>query len=260
VAFGYDRAGMTAPASAGRVRTQFLVLVVAAVLVVAIPPVRHTLGHGLALLATGKLGHFQKYLLSLGAWAPAVSIALMTAEALLVPLPVTIIMVANGLVFGLWTGMIVSLVGGLAGGLAAYAIGRWLGRALVERVLPAPSLRVADSLMAKYGAWAVVLGRWIPGVPGDPVSYACGLTRMPAVTFTVLTIIGLIPANLVTSFVGTEVPGDVPITYWIGGWTIVVALWLLYRGRRKKHEERRVSAGGTNASSAAASRPPGWRP
>jgi uncharacterized membrane protein YdjX (TVP38/TMEM64 family) len=245
MAFGYDRAGMKATETASRAQTQVLVLLFAAVLVVAIPPVRHTLGHGLALLAIGKLGRFQQYLLSLGAWAPAASIALMTAQALLVPVPVTIIMVANGLVFGLWSGMLVSLVGGLTGGLAAYAIGRWLGRALVERIMPAPSLRAADGLMAKYGAWAVVLGRWIPGVPGDPVSYASGLTRMPAVKFTVLTAVGLVPANIVTAFVGTEVPGDVPFTYWIGGWAIVLAGWFAYRawrprstsGRHEGHED-----------------------
>jgi len=213
---------------------QALLLLGVALFAVAIPPVRHTLGHGLALLAAGELGQFQQYLQSLGAWAPATSIALMTAEALVVPVPVTILMVANGLVFGLWPGMLVSFAGGLMGGLAAYVIARWLGRALVERILPAASLGVADRLMAKYGAWAVVLERWIPGVPGDPVSYASGLTRMPAAKFVVLTTIGLIPANLVTAFLGTKVPGDVPITYWIGGWTIVVAGWLFYRRRRKK--------------------------
>jgi uncharacterized membrane protein YdjX (TVP38/TMEM64 family) len=226
----------------GRVQTHLLLLVGAAALIVAIPPVRHTLGHGLALLATGELGRFQQYLLSLGGWAPATSIALMTAQALLVPVPVTIIMVANGLVFGLWPGMLVSLAGGLTGGLAAYAIGRWLGRALVERILPAASLRAADRLMAKYGAWAVVIGRWIPGVPADPVSYASGLTRMPAVKFTALTTIGLVPATIATAFLGTEVAGDVPIAYWIGGWTIFVAGWLIYRRQRQNAEGRTQKA------------------
>ena len=226
---------------------QALFLLGAALLVVVIPPVRHTLGHGLALLASGQLGQFQQYLQSLGAWAPATSIALMTAEALLVPVPVTIIMVANGLVFGLWPGMLVSLVGGLSGALAAYAIGRWLGRALVERILPAPSLRAADRLMAKYGAWAVVLERWIPGVPGDPVSYASGLTRMNAPKFVTLTTVGLVPANLVTALVGTEIGGDVPLLYWIGGWALAITVWLTWRAV-------------ANARSAGASRPPGSRP
>jgi len=215
--------------SAGQGRLQALLLVLAGVIVLAIPPVRHTLGHGLALLASGQLGQFQQYLRSLGAWAPAVSIGLMTAEALLVPVPITVIMVANGLVFGLWPGMLVSLTGALSGALAAYAIGRWLGRALVERILPAASLRAADRLMAKYGRWAVVLERWIPGVPGDPMSYAAGLTRMNALTFVGLTTVGLVPANLVTAFVGTQVAGDIPLGYWIGGWAIALAAWLTWR-------------------------------
>src|SRR6185312_5674946 len=95
--------------SPGQVRMQVVVLLGAAALAFAITPVRQTLGRGLALLATGQLGQFQQYLLSLGAWAPAASIVLMTAEALLVPVPITIVMVANGLVFGLWPGMLISL-------------------------------------------------------------------------------------------------------------------------------------------------------
>jgi uncharacterized membrane protein YdjX (TVP38/TMEM64 family) len=215
--------------SAGRVQPQVLLLIGAAALVAIIPGVRHTLGHGLALLATGQLGQFQEYLLSLGAWAPAASIALMTAEALLVPVPIVIIMVANGLVFGLWPGMLISLAGGMTGALAAYGIGRWLGRALVERILPAASLAAADRLMGKYGGWAVVLERWIPGVPGDPMSYASGLTRMPALKFFALTTLGLVPANLATAFLGTQVAGDIPIAYWIGGWGLVVIAWIVIK-------------------------------
>ena len=210
-----------------------LLLVAAGVLVVAIPPVRETLGRGLGLLATGQLGQFQQYLGSLGAWAPAASVVLMTAEALLVPVPITIVMVANGLVFGLWPGMLISLAGGLTGALAAYTIGRWLGRALVERMLPAASLAAADRLMAKYGSWAVVLERWIPGIPGDPMSYASGLTEMPALKFVLLTTVGLIPANLVTAFVGTSVGGDIPLKYWIGGWSLAIVGWLIVRRLRR---------------------------
>jgi len=218
----------------GRVQFQLIAMVLIAVAIVAIPPVRNSLGHGLALLATGQLGQFQDYLLSLGAWAPLASIVLMTAQALLIPVPLTIIMVANGLVFGLWPGMLVSLAGGLLGGIAAYSIGRWLGRSLVERLLPAGALAAADRTMAKYGGWAVVLERWIPGVPGDPVSYASGLTRMPLWKFIGLTTIGLVPANIVTAFVGTEVAGDIPLKWWLLFWAAVAVVWAAYVIVKKK--------------------------
>jgi uncharacterized membrane protein YdjX (TVP38/TMEM64 family) len=190
------------------------------------------------LLATGQLGQFRHYLLSLGHWAPVVSIALMVAEALAIPVPVTIIMVANGLVFGVWRGMLVSLAGGLVGALAAYWIGRFVGRAVLERVLPDASLRMADKLMAKYGRWAIVLERWIPGVPGDPVSYIAGLTQMPTLSFFALTIVGLVPANLAAAYLGSQVAGDVPRRYWISGLVIVAAAWVGWRTTRRRQQRQ----------------------
>jgi uncharacterized membrane protein YdjX (TVP38/TMEM64 family) len=211
-------------------------------LVLLIPPARHVLVRGLSLLATGQLSQFQQYLQSLGFWAPAVSIALMVAESLFIPVPVTIIMVANGLVFGVWKGILVSLAGGLIGAFAAYGIGRSLGRGLVARVLPAAALREADRLMAKYGTWAIVFERWIPGVPGDPMSYAAGVTRIPARTFLLLTVAGLLPANVVTAYLGAQVGGDVPLRYWLSGWTLAAIAYLAWRiVRRRRHTPPAVS-------------------
>src|SRR6202035_5103366 len=104
------------------------------VLVLVTPGVRATLGRALSLLATGQLAQFRQYLLSFGKWAPVLSIGLMIVEAIAIPVPVTIVMVANGLIFGVWRGALVSVAGGFAGALAAYAIGRWVGRRLLEHV------------------------------------------------------------------------------------------------------------------------------
>ena len=204
------------------------------VLVVATPGVRATLGHGLSLLATGQLAQFRQYLQSFGKWAPLLSIGLMVAEAIAIPVPVTIVMVANGLVFGVWRGALVSVAGGFAGALAAYAIGRWVGRRLLERVVPASSFRWADGLMTRYGNWAIVLERWIPGVPGDPISYVAGLTRVPVLPFLALTMVGLVPANLAIAFLGSQIASDVPTRYWISGLLLAGTIWLGWRlGRRR---------------------------
>src|ERR1700687_1214068 len=111
------------------------------VLVAAAPGLRATLGRALSLLATGQLAQFRQYLLSFGKWAPVLSIGLMVVGAVAIPVPVTIVMVANGLVFGVWRGALVSVAGGFAGALAAYAIGRWVGRKLLEHVGPAGGVR-----------------------------------------------------------------------------------------------------------------------
>lgn len=205
---------------------------------VAAPPVRVTLGRGLALLATGQLAQFQQYLQSLGPWAPLVSVALMVSEALAIPVPVTVIMLANGLVFGVWGGGLVSIAGGLAGALAAYAIGRWIGRALLDWIVPASSLQWADRLMAMYGRWAIVIERWIPGIPGDPVSYAAGMTRVPVASFLGLTIVGIVPAAVASAWLGSQIAGDVPLAYWLSGLLLALVLWVAWRGARRRQPAR----------------------
>ena len=194
-----------------------------------IPAVRATVYRGVYLLAMGHLAQFHDYLLSLGPWAPIVSIALMVSEAVAIPVPVTLLMVANGLAFGLWYGMLVSFIGGLAGAIAACYLGRRLGRKVVERFVPSPALDAADRMMARHGGWALVLGRWVPGIPCDPLSYAAGITRMPWPSFLLLTVVGLIPANLATAYLGTEAAGDLKTPYWISGLVVIVALWLGWR-------------------------------
>lgn len=161
--------------------------------------------------------------------------------ALAVPVPLTIVMVANGLVFGVWSGALVSLAGGLLGAAAAYAVGRGLGRTVLERWLPAGSLEAADRMSRRYGAWAVVLERWIPGVPGDPMSYAAGFTRMPVLPFLGWTMVGLVPGNLVTAYAGSAIPGDVPLRYWLPGIALVVAIWIGWAWRRRRRRATSVS-------------------
>lgn len=213
------------------------------------PPVRMTIGRGLSLLSTGQFAQFKQYLGALGPWAPIVSIGLMVLEALAVPVPVTLIMLANGMVFGVWRGALVSAVGALAGALAAYVIGRWIGRALLDRIVPGSRLRWADALMNKYGRWAIVLERWVPGVPGDPVSYAAGLTRVPLSAFVALTAIGILPAAFVTGLTGSQIADDVPLRIWLPGVVSVGVIWFAFlrvrRRRALRAKDDQVVTGGS---------------
>ena len=207
-----------------------------------IPPIRAAMWRGLYLLALGRLGEFHTFLLSLGAWAPIVSIVLMIGQSIAIPIPVTLVMVANGLAFGVLKGMLISFAGGMLGAMAAYYIGRRLGRVVVERFVPGPVLTGADSLMAARGAaWAIVLGRWVPGVPCDPLSYAAGIMKMPIVPFVLLTIAGLIPANLATAFVGSEVTGNIRTSYWLIGLAVVGALLLGWKAIKKINAPKRAA-------------------
>jgi len=215
-------------------------LIVLAVIVVTIPSVRMSFIHGLYLLATGQLAQFQQYLLSLGTGAPIMSCLLMVAAATAIPVPVTILMIVNGLVFGIWRGTVISFIGALAGAVAAYVIGAGLGRAIAESLLPPSSLDAAERLMARRGRWAVVLGRLVPGIPCDPVSYAAGMMHMPFVPFVVLTSVGLLPANLATAFLGAETAENVPLGFWLLALLIAIGVGIVWRLVRREQRLRLV--------------------
>ena len=218
-------------------------LIVLTVIVVGIPSVRMSFLHGLDLLATGQLVQFQQYLLSLGTWAPIMSCLLMIAAATAIPVPVTIVMIVNGLVFGIWRGTVISFIGTLAGAVAAYIIGAGLGRAIAERLLPPSSLHAAERLMAKRGRWAIVLGRWVPGIPCDPVSYAAGMMHMPIVPFVLLTSVGLIPANLATAFLGAETATSMRLGSWLVVLLLAVGVWIAWRFVRRQRRHRLMPSG-----------------
>src|SRR5262249_8986236 len=125
------------------------------------------------------------------------------------------------------------------GALFAFYLGRRLGRKVVEHVVPRPALDAADRLMARRGGWAIVIGRWVPGIPCDPLSYAAGITRMPWGKFIVLTWIGLVPANLATAFIGAEATGDFRTGYWLLAVAALAALWLTWRFLTRIRQRKR---------------------
>jgi uncharacterized membrane protein YdjX (TVP38/TMEM64 family) len=84
-----------------------------------------------------------------------------------------------------------------------------------------------------------VLGRWVPGIPCDPLSYAAGITQVPWPSFLLLTVVGLIPANLATAYLGNEVTGDFNSRYWIAGLAAILVLWLGWRLVQRRRPKAR---------------------
>jgi uncharacterized membrane protein YdjX (TVP38/TMEM64 family) len=163
------------------------------------------------------------------------------AGALGVPVPVTIIMVADGLIYGTQGGTLISLVGGLLGAVSAYVVGRHFSLAslaVLERFVPGMSARISGGSTKPFVSWGIVLWHWIPGLPCNPMSYAAGCTHMRMSSFLGLTTIGLLPASAITAYLGVQAAGDMPSQYWFAGLLIVGALWLVWRAVQRRNVSR----------------------
>jgi uncharacterized membrane protein YdjX (TVP38/TMEM64 family) len=110
-----------------------------------------------------------------GALAALIGIGLLVADVVL-PVPASLVMLAQGALFGLLPGAALSLLGGVGATLVGFGLGR-RGRGLVTAVTtPAQRLR-ADRLLARWGALAVLVTRPVP-VLAETVAVLAGTSPM----------------------------------------------------------------------------------
>ena len=95
-----------------------------------------------------------------GIWAALLSVALLVADVFL-PVPSSIVMIANGALFGVVAGTALSLAGSLGAAALGFLVGRRSGRLIERLVSPAEKVR-ADALLARWGALAVLVTRPLP--------------------------------------------------------------------------------------------------
>jgi uncharacterized membrane protein YdjX (TVP38/TMEM64 family) len=158
------------------------------------------------ILSQGDLVRFSAYLRAFGIWAPIVSILLMIAQALLAPIPTFLIGIVNGLVFGVFWGATLSLIGSVLAAGLCFWIARLFGGEAIAHLVSRVGLEAADRWFAKWGAYAVLGARLIPGLSFDAISYAAGLTQIVFWKFIGATAIGVVPQAFLYAYLGQQAP------------------------------------------------------
>jgi uncharacterized membrane protein YdjX (TVP38/TMEM64 family) len=126
---------------------------------------------GLPLL-TDAQAHLER-----SSWPTAVlSVGLLVSDVA-VPVPASLIMVAQGAAFGLAGGALLALLGGTGATMVAYLLGRRSQRWVHRLVSPAEQRQVA-ALMERYGMWAVMIRRPVPML-AETVAILGGVERLP---------------------------------------------------------------------------------
>lgn len=209
-------------------------LAAAAVAYLAVPPVRGAVEEVVRLLTVGDIHAaitgFRAYLLRFGAWAPAVSAALMVFQSVAAPLPAFIVTFANGLLFGWAWGALLSWSSAMLGAALCFGIARALGRPVVEKVVGGTkALESSDLFFRRYGSRAILIARLLPFVSFDVISYGAGLTTTSLPRFLVATGIGQLPATLLYSYLGENLTGSARVLFWVFSITavVLVAAWSL---------------------------------
>jgi uncharacterized membrane protein YdjX (TVP38/TMEM64 family) len=128
-----------------------------------------------------------------------IGICLLFADVLL-PIPSSLIMIANGALFGIVAGTILSLIGCLCGSLFGFWLGRH-GKALFARFVPLEEQRRADKLLADWGWLAIIITRPFPLLAETTVIMA-GASTMMWQTMLLTSLAGSLPIALLYSLTG----------------------------------------------------------
>ncbi len=140
-------------------------------------------------------------------------VLLMSIESACIPLPSEVIMPFSGYLVSIGRFRLtwVALAGALgcnAGSLVAYYVGSLGGRPLVERygryvLVTHHDLELADRFFARYGDWAVFIGRLLP-VIRTFIAFPAGVSRMNFLRFNIYTFLGSLPWCWALAYAGLK--------------------------------------------------------
>ncbi len=178
-----------------------------------------TTAAAIALTYTGHLGRWYRlaweifssrdelrtYVISWGAYAPLVFMAIQAFQVVFAPIPGELTGAVGGFIFGAWPNLVYSTVGLTVGSVGAFMLARIVGQPLVETVVGPATLERFHYLTEKHGTLFALILFSIPGFPKDVLCYILGLSPMRFVPFTMACLVGRIPGTTMLSLSGEAV-------------------------------------------------------
>lgn len=178
------------------------------------------------------------YIRAWGALAVFASIGLMVLHSV-VPVPAEIIAAANCMVFGPYWGFLITWIGAMVAAAGAFAVSRYLGRPLLQRILSRQAYLRIDQWAAHGGVPTLIVCRLIPLVSFNVINYAAGLMNVSWWTFIWTTAIGIIPGTLITILVTESLlTGGIAVTMLCLSAAVLVLFFWAWRRHRHSAESR----------------------
>jgi len=126
----------------------------------------------------------------------------MIVQAIIVVIPSEGVLVLAGMLMSTWEVTAWASLGSITGASISFMIAKKGGRPIVKRLLGEDTLKFMDGWVDKWGEKGILIGRLIPFIPYDPISYLSGVTKMKFKNFTIYNIIGTIPRVIMFATLG----------------------------------------------------------
>ncbi len=145
-------------------------------------------------------------------------LSLMILQSLFAPIPSELILLSGGMIFGWIWGTIIGVVGSMFSSVVSFYLSKRGGRAIIDATgekvgILKRSLIVFDLWINRWGLWAILVGRAVPVIMFDPISYAAGLAKVKDWQYFLATFIGSIPRSIFYVWLGQKLLAGNTIDY-----------------------------------------------
>ncbi len=190
-----------------RISHHIFFAIILSLFIVTFFTIHHHFEKTCVILIGGNLDQVIKLIRSWGIAAPLMSVLLMITQAIIAPIPAFLITAANGMVFGNLWGALISWVGAMMGALTSFFIARLFGNVALRKIVrnqkTAEFIRHAGE---KRGFYVILLSRLLPFISFDIISYMAGMSGIRTWAFILGTGLGMLPATIVYTVIGHELP------------------------------------------------------
>lgn len=145
-----------------------------------------------------------KFIEERNGYSAIIYLALYVIKPFLFVIPTNMMAIVSGIIFGPIKGFVLTMIGFFITGTIAFYLSRFLGKGFVEGLLGKKFLKIDDNI-EKNGFKILLLLRLPPILPFDPLSYACGLTKIKYNDFILASLLGVLPETICYSIIGRSI-------------------------------------------------------
>lgn len=159
-----------------------------------------------------------------GVWGPLALAVAQLLQVLIAFIPGHVFLIAAGYVYGFVPGFLLNITAIVAASQFAFALARWFGRPLVERLVAKDILDRWYRIGEKQGFLFFTIAFVLPVFPTDAMNFVGGLSGISGAKFLAANILGRLPSAIMLTLIGAYGLEFGPSTWAIIGGAAVAVL------------------------------------
>ncbi len=171
-----------------------------------------------------------------GHWGVLVSLGLMIIHSV-IPFPSEFVAIANGMIYGLFWGVVITWSGAIMGASISFALAKRFGRPFINRFLAKQQQEKLDNWTKHYSTGALLFSRFIPIIAFNLINYAAGLANVTWWKFLWTTGCGILPLTTLMVVAGDQIQ-TLSINWFIFILTIGLVCWYIIHHWTHYHKTR----------------------